>query len=458
MPAGFGAPGSRRPINTTLQTHRKSTQRERLLSGMIAVGNRDGYAGANVSAVITQARVSRPTFYDYFTDKDDCFLAALADANERLLGEVSVTVERQAPDHATGATVEALLNFANAQPAMAHFVMSEAMAGGPRALQVRDRGIAQIEQVIEQAHESVSKASAMPDISPRMLVGGIYRLLAARLRRGEPGISGLLEDLLSWIKAYEQPASKQRWRTLELGPRIPPSPYLTDTQLGAPAALPPGRPGVSKEEVAENHRQRILLAAARLAEQKGYTATTIADITKLARVDGRAFYAAFSDKQDAFMAVHEIGVQQVMTATAGAFFSGDSWPERIWEGGRAFTGFLERNPLIAHVGFVEAYAVGPGAVQRVEDSHVAFTIFLQEGYQQQLSRTPASRLALEAIITTIFEIVYHQTRERPEPQISGLMGQLAFLAMAPFLGAAEANLIIDEKLRSAREEQPSVAP
>jgi len=418
---------------------------------MIAVGNRDGYAGANVSAVIAQAGVSRPTFYEYFTDKDDCFLATLADTNERLLVEVRHAVESHAPEHATQATIEALVDFANSQPAMAHFVMSEAMAGGPRALKVRDRGIAEIEQVIEGAHESVSAETAIPDISPSMLVGGIYRLLAARLRRGEPAISGLLEDLLSWIKSYEQPASKQRWRTLELGSPLPPSPYLTDTQLRAPAALPPGRPGLSKEEVAENHRQRILLAAARLAEKKGYTATTIAEITKVARVDGRAFYAAFSDKQEAFMAVHEIGVQQVMTATAGAFFAGgSSWPDRIWEAGRALFQFLENNPLIAHVGFVEAYAVGPGAVQRVEESHVTFTIFLQEGYQHESQSSPPSRLALEAIITTIFEFVYHQTRDSPKPQISGLMGQMAFLAMAPFLGAVEANQFIDKKLRSTR--------
>jgi AcrR family transcriptional regulator len=414
---------------------------------MIAAGNRDGYAGANVSAVIAHAGVSRPTFYDYFKDKDDCFLATLTDANEQLVAEIRDAVASQAPEKATEATVEALVDFANAQPAMALFVMSEAMAGGPRALEVRDRGIAEIEQVVEGAHRSLSAGTAIPDISPSMLVGGIYRLLSARLRRGEPAISGLLEDLLSWIKSYEQPASAQRWRTLELGPTLSPSPHLTDTQLRVPAALPPGRPGVSKEEVAENHRQRILLAAARLAEKKGYTATTVAEITKLARVDGRAFYAAFSDKQEAFMAVHEIGVQQVMSATAGAFFAGgSSWPERIWEAGRALFQFLENNPLIAHVGFVEAYAVGPGAVQRVEESHVTFTIFLQEGYQHEPQASTPSRLALEAIITTIFEFVYHQTRTSDEPQISGLIGQMAFLAMAPFLGAAEANRFIDERL------------
>jgi AcrR family transcriptional regulator len=275
--------------------------------------------------------------------------------------------------------------------------------------------------------------------------GGIYRLLGSRLRRGEPGIAGLLGDLLQWIDSYAEPAKEQRWRTLSPGPPPPPSPSVPQAALRAPSALPPGRPGISREQVTANHRLRILFAAARLAEEKGYTATTIADITRLAGVDGRAFYASFTDKQDAFMTVHELGVQQVMSVTASAFFTGANWPERMWEAGRALTQFLEINPLITHVGFVEAYAVGPGAVQRVEDSHITFTIFLQEGLQQRSERTPPPRLALEAIITSIFEIVYHQARASAGPEISGLVGHMVFLALAPFIGAGEANTFIDQK-------------
>jgi hypothetical protein len=100
------------------------------------------------------------------------------------------------------------------------------------------------------------------------------------------------------------------------------------------------------------------------------------------------------------MAVHELGFQQVMDITARGFFSGSSWPERSWEAGRALTQPLERNPLIAHIGFVEAYAVGRSAAQRVEDSHIAFAMFLQEGHQHLPESERPSRVALEAIITT----------------------------------------------------------
>ena len=432
-----------------MQNRRKSTQRERLLAGMVAIANSGGYASANVSAVIGEAGVSRPTFYEYFADKDECFLAALADVQERLAGEIRQAVESRAGEHALQATIGALVGFASSEPAMARFLMSEAMAGGPRALDARDEWIGEIEEMIEEAHEQVPPATAIPDVSPRIVIGGTYRLLASRLRRGEPGLSALQEDLLGWIKSYELPAGESQWRSLQPGPAPTPSPFLPETALRAPPGLPPGRPRLSEEQVAWNHRQRILFAAAQLAEKKGYTATTILDITKAAGIDGRAFYAAFADKQDAFMAVHELGFQEVMAVTARAFFAEASWPERSWEAGRAFTQFLERNPTITHVGFVEAYAVGPGAVQRVEDSHTAFTIFLQEGYQYAPRADPPSRVVLEAIITSVFEIVYRQARASGEPEIAGLLGHIAFLWLAPFVGAEEANALIEGKAAGA---------
>ncbi|MGO8905541.1 MAG: TetR/AcrR family transcriptional regulator [Solirubrobacteraceae bacterium] len=429
---------------------RKSTQRERIVTGMVAAANRDGYGRASVSAVIAQAGVSRPTFYEYFSDRDDCFLSALAEIQARLAGAVAAAIVQEPPERALHAAIGAIIAFTGEEPVQAHFLINEPMGAGARAHEARDRGIAEIELMVEEAHARAPRTAPVADLAVALMIGGVYRLLYSRLRRGEPSLAGLREDLSHWLEAYELPRERHRWRTLAAGPALPRSPHLPETPRRAPGPLPPGRPERTREEVAENHRQRILHAAAVLAERKGYNATTIADITRLAGVDGRVFYSSFTDKQDAFMTVHELGFQQVMNVTAHAFFSGASWPERIWEGGRAFVQFLENEPLITHVGFVEAHAVGPGAAQRVEDSHIAFTMFLQEGYRHQPSPEAApSQVALEAIITTIFELVYHQARRSAEPQLSTLMGHVAFLAMAPFLGAVEANRFIDANLRGS---------
>ena len=425
----------------------RHTQRERLLAAMIATANRHGYGGVNVSHVIADAGVSRPTFYDYFSDRGDCFVATLRDVQTRLLHHVETAVAGQPPEQALANALAAIVNFASTEPGEALFLMSEAMAGGQAALEARDQSIAEMHEVIEQAHAEASSEAQLPDVSPRIVLGGAYRLLASRLRRGEIALNRVLEELTQWVDSYRQPTEVLRWRTLVPLPGEPDGALLTP--LSPPSALPPGRPARSSEEIAANRRQRIMYAAAQLAEQNGCNATTIADITRLAGVDGRAFYAAFVDKQDAFMAAHELGVQQVMSTVASAFFTGIRWPDRVWQAGAALTGFLQSNPMFAHVGFVEAHAVGPAAVQRVEDSHLTFTIFLQEGYQQQPRRMPPSRLALEAIITSIFEIVYLEARKPGNSGVFGMRGHIAFMALAPFLGPSAANEFIDDRVAEA---------
>jgi AcrR family transcriptional regulator len=440
------------------QTRRKGMQRERLLQGMVVAANRGGYAGANISAVIAAAGVSRPTFYEYFSDRDDCFQACIGDVQNQLSATIEDALSGQAADTAAAAAIQALVGYASAEPARARFLMAESMSGGTRALDARDRGIAGIATSIEGVQGDAPGGAQVADLEARVLVATVYRMIATRLRRGEIAVAKLAEELLGWVAAYQRPSRELRWQKLTALPPPGHSPHVPDVPVHQmQEVLPPGRPRISEQEVAENHRLRILYATARMAKEKGYSTTTVADITRLASVDGSAFYRLFSDKQDAFIAVHELGFQQVMDVTAKAFFSAESWPERSWEAGRALTQLLQDNPLVAHVGFVEAYAVGPRAVQRIEDSHTAFMFFLQEGLLQRPQANAPSRAALEAIVAAIFEIVYLQTRGR-KPQIAGMLAHIAHIWLTPFMGAEATDAFIDAQLRASGVTPPSPPP
>jgi AcrR family transcriptional regulator len=415
---------------------------------MIAVTAREGYAGASVAQVIAHAGVSRPTFYEYFVDKEDCFLAALHAAQQQLLAHVREAVGREPPEHAMAAALRALVAFADDQPEVARFVMNEPMVCAGPALDARDEWVAEIAQLVEEAHERVPPTVAIPDFSSRLLIGGIDRQLAFHLRSGEP-VGALLEDLLDWMRRYEVPAGEHRWRPLQpLTPPLP-SPYLEAIQLRAPAAGRRGRGRLSAQQLAESNRRRILLAAAQLSASTGYNATTVADICELAEIDARALRRQFADKQEVFAAVHELHFQSIVAVTTRAFFSGESWPERVWEAGRAFAQSIEHNPHLAHVSFVEYYAAGPTGVQRNSELLLAFTVFLQEGYQYMPSDSPPSRVALAAIAATNFEAIYQRVRASPELGLPGLLAHAVFLELAPFLGVSETNRFIDEQLRKA---------
>jgi AcrR family transcriptional regulator len=431
---------------------RKLTQRERLLAGTVAAANRDGYAGANVSAIIGEAGISRVTFYEYFEDREECFAAAVVDLHERLLETVREIVEAGAAEQALAGAIRATLAFVGSEPGNARFLMKEALAGGAKALDARDQGLASTAKLVEDALERAPENTAVPDLPVAAVLGAIHRLLASRLRRGERVFVALESDLLEWVESYGAPTAAQRWRKLDPLAAPERSPYLPPTALRAPARFAAGRPRLSEEEIAENQRQRIMFAVAQVVQERGYTATTVLEIARAAHVGSGTFYRLFADKQEAFSAIHELGFQYLMAAAAGAYFAGGSWPERIWEGFRATTQSIDDTPAFAHVAFVEAYAVGPREIQRVEDSHVAFTIFLQEGYRcQSESDRPPSQLALEAIISTIFEIVYLRARASAQPRTAGLLAHLAHICLTPFIGATAANELIDAQLAAKRK-------
>jgi hypothetical protein len=141
-----------------------------------------------------------------------------------------------------------------------------------------------------------------------------------------------------------------------------------------------------------------------------------------------------------------------MAVTAGAFFTADGWPSRIWEAARTFTQHLEQNAALTYASLIAGQAGGAETVQRFEHLLAGFTIFLQEGYQhpQGSEGTAPSVLALEAIAQANFEMLYRQARSA-RPDMASLAGQLTYICLAPFVGSGPAGESIDELLARAEE-------
>lgn len=427
-------------INSPTQTGRRATQRERLHAAMLTLAAAEGVASTTVAKVIAGAGVSRPTFYEYFPDRDACFLAVLEEVQRNALVHVERAILDAAPARAAHAAVNALVGFARAEPQLARVAVVEALAGGPGALELRDGWLREVQALIETRYRDLAPETGVPDLSSEMLLGGVQRLLVPLLRAGEVEQDGLTGDLLAWMDRYVLALGAHRWRTLERAGCEVGEPALAPVL--EPPALPRGRQRMSRAQTEENRRQRIVFAAARVSEEKGYAASTIAEITRQAGVDGRAFHRLFCDKEAVFMALYELQFQQVMAVTAGAFFKGRTWPERVWQAGKAFGTYLEQNRTLAHAIFIESYAGGPITVRRIEDGVGAFTIFLQEG-RQDAGAADLPPVGLRAIAATNFEMVYHQTRAGSGSHMLELLPHAAQLTLAPFLGPAEASRVID---------------
>jgi AcrR family transcriptional regulator len=432
---------------------------------MLAVANRDGYPAASVTAVIAHAGVSRPTFYEHFPNRLDCFLALHGELSEELIARVRRAVEAQPAEPPLKLALTAICEWATARPPHAQLLLNQTIAAGTPALDARDRTLRQLEKIVERAQACVPAAQPSPDLPTRAALGALYWMLAPRVRRREhdPRLAG---ELQAWLTRYERPPGEHRWRTLAPGPLPPPAAHVSPLPAAPPPPIPPGRTRLPPEEIARNQRERILHAAALLAAEKGVGATTITDITGAAHLDRRVFYTHHPNKQHAFLAAHELAFQHTLANAAAAYFSAPEWPERVWRCILANTHYCATHPALAHLAYVESHALGPPAVQRFEDSRQAFTLFLQEGHSHThgphtptetkphspfpaLAPSPAGALpplALEAIAAAIAEIGYHQARAGLLEELPRLAPHATYLCLAPFLGPTAAEEFIAAKL------------
>jgi len=117
----------------------EASQRTRLLEAVGRAVAERGYAAATIDDVVRGAGVSKKTFYEHFTDKQDCFLAAYESASEELLERVR---EAHATEDGwlerTRAGVRAYLRWLAAEPALARVFLIEVAAAGPQALERRE--------------------------------------------------------------------------------------------------------------------------------------------------------------------------------------------------------------------------------------------------------------------------------------------------------------------------------
>jgi AcrR family transcriptional regulator len=71
--------------------------RQRLLDGLAESIAADGYAKTTVADIVRRARTSRRTFYEYFSSKEDCFIALHNETNAGIIRQIYAAVDRNAP-------------------------------------------------------------------------------------------------------------------------------------------------------------------------------------------------------------------------------------------------------------------------------------------------------------------------------------------------------------------------
>lgn len=163
------------------------SQRGRMLSAMAVAVAARGYLATSVADVLRGAGVSRETFYQQFSSKQDCFIQALDGAADILIGVMDHAPENGEP--AAVAPLErweqllaAYLESLASQPALARVFLMEVYAAGPEAVQ---RRIAVQQQFVEIAVGVLAAASEADRFACEVLVSAISTMVTVRLAVGD---------------------------------------------------------------------------------------------------------------------------------------------------------------------------------------------------------------------------------------------------------------------------------
>jgi AcrR family transcriptional regulator len=462
----------------------KRDQRERLQSAIVELIAERGYRAVRILDLTKLARVSRPTFYSLYDDKEELFLAAYDEIAQRtaktVIAAYAVKDAGDAPNGRLRAAILAFAELAAAAPEATSLMVLGAFGAGPKAIERRNHTLEALERSIRVSRDGGSSGGAVgaggrrqkagagaraaqagresgEDLTVKVILGGIREVTAARLRQGRveelPGLAG---ELAAWAACYpvKLPAG------LQVAPRRPQGTGGSDeaTTTGSPSEralraegrLPSGRHDLPRQFIVKNQRERIVDATAAIVAEKGLASLTIPEIARRANVSHQTFYEMYPTKHDAFLGTQKVGLHQALGVTIAAYEENEEdWPRGVAAGLRALLGYLASEPAHAHLILVDTFAASPEAIEIRDTSIHAFAAYLQPGYHYASSSsngsgTPVAAggrvpgVAPEAIAGGIWQVLNYYIEDERTDELPEVAPQLIYAALTPFIGPGDA--------------------
>jgi AcrR family transcriptional regulator len=393
-------------------------QRERLFAAMVASCAEKGYEATSVEDLLRASGVSRATFYEQFDDKASCFRAteeeilagAIAAIAEELGGGERADVDRPR------AALEAFVRVVVDQPAASRMCLVESYAAGTAGIEPVRRAIDWIVLLARDAAEQLPGRAGMPPELLRGIIGGIYQVVYGRLfQRREEDLPRLVPDLWDWAMSYP----------------TPPQP------LRRPGRLIVSRPVTHAPPFASySPEQRIIRGFAAAVADKGFPATTIADIAAAASISQTTFYEHFDGKAEATRAALDSSGAQLLAAVMPAVRRAEDWRIGLRIGFEEVCGFFAAEPAFAALRMVEVYGAGPEAISCRDATGLEIVSTLLAPALE--AGVEADDLKIEACTGAILAIFFEAISKGRTADLPRLAPVLTYIALAPFIPAEEA--------------------
>ncbi|HEX4837728.1 MAG TPA: TetR family transcriptional regulator [Solirubrobacteraceae bacterium] len=188
-------------------------QRGRMLAAMAEVCCERGAANVTVAQVVACAGVSRRTFYEIFSDREDCFLVAFDEGVARASEWVAPAYRAVGSwRERVRASLTELLRFLDREPFLGRLLIVESLGAGAKSLERRRRLLAHIISAVDDGRGEARAGAGVTPLTADGIVGAVLSVIHSRLLEGdrEPLI-GLVNPLMNMVVLpYLGPAAARR--------------------------------------------------------------------------------------------------------------------------------------------------------------------------------------------------------------------------------------------------------
>jgi AcrR family transcriptional regulator len=436
-------------------------QRERLQRAMTELIAARGYQAVRILDLTQLAHVSRPTFYELYSDKEELLLSAYNDIASRTAQTVIAAFSRKGDlETRLRAAMRAFAELAASEPhAMSLFLMG-AFGAGQKALARRKETILALEHAIQSAGASGSTPVA-PDLTVKFLLGAIREVAVARLHHGNVlELRKSADELVTCMAVYGQTLPPGLDDTPP-GPREQPRAersFTSERSRRAQGRLPSGRHDLPREVVEGSQRERILDATAEIVAEKGLGALTIPEIASRANVSHETFYEMFKTKMDAFLAAQKVGMQLALGRGVEAWEAQmPDWPRAIDAGLRGVVNYLVTEPAYAQMTIVDAFGASPETIETRDQLLRAFAGYFEPGYEYTPEGADVPAIAAEAAVGGCWQVIHHYLDNDRIEELPGALHQLVYMLLCPFLGSERAADVALSSPQAAQARAPEGA-
>jgi AcrR family transcriptional regulator len=424
--------GKLNPGRGMLASEVAAHQRARIHRAMIDVVAERGYSTTRVRDVVGRAGVSTRAFYEQFESKEDCFLrtheVVVRGAVRRVIGaQVGAHDWRER----LRLIFEVFVRELESGPKAARLALFEAYEAGPKALAQARRTERSLQTFIAESLARAPEGIVVPPLIVEGILVGAAWVARSRLLREDGGeLSGLGAELTEWAlclagKPAVSLAVLDR-RSALASLKLEPGTELSITGEGDIAESSTGR-------LPEDDQMIILAAAAKLAAAHGYRHLTVPRIRARAGISRAAFDAQFEGVEDCFLEVLKRRVAKVLTETAHAQASGQSWAGCIYRGIACLCDGIAADPLLVSLCLSDEFDAGSsGSLWRGDLLANVFDL-LHEGVPLK-HRT--SGFVSEASAGGAWGIFHHHVIRSPSQQGPRIAATLSYMALASGAGAA----------------------